>query len=219
MIQSPLNNVLVTIDAKYIENFSNMLRQASLNHGSQINPADYVNIIGTIVSIPQEISNKKEYKGFTTNDIKIGDKAIFRYDVVFDFTEQEDGSAKFKNCFWYKGQEYWAVDILKLFAVIRDGKIIMLNGYCMLEDIATPPMILLPQHMKRFANAAKATLTNIGNPMCHVKRIDAQEGDIVFFNPNLIQVYKIRGKEFGILPQHHILGREIQKYTPKIILN
>lgn len=219
MIQAPFNNLLVTIETKYIENFTNMLKAAAINHGSQINPADYVQIIGTIESLPQEICNRREYKGYTLDNIKVGDKAIFRYDVVFDFLEQEDGSAKFKNMFWYKGKEYWTVDIQKLFAVIRGNQIIMVNGYCMLEDMTKPPLILLPQHMKRMATAAKAILTHIGNPMRNVEHIKAEEGDTVFYNPFLVQQYKIKDKEFGIIPQHHILGIEIPKINPKIFLN
>jgi hypothetical protein len=55
-MESPLNNVLVTIDRKYIGHITDVLRMSQLAPDSQLNPADLVNIIGTVVSVPRGTS-------------------------------------------------------------------------------------------------------------------------------------------------------------------
>jgi len=114
-LTSATNHVIVTIDTKYIADLYNMIRRAALNPGSQINPADYVQITGQVVSAPKSICGKVDYKGFTTKNIQVGDTAIFSYRVVFTFDEAADGSATHKNAFMYRGKEYWKVDIQDLF--------------------------------------------------------------------------------------------------------
>ncbi len=212
MIASPQNNVIVTIPEKYIANLSNMIRMANLNYGSQINPADFVNIIGEVVSVPKLISKRHDYIGFTAKDIRKGDKAIFSYAVIFTFTEKEDNTATYRNMFWYKGLEYWQVDIQNLYAVIRNGKIIMVNGYCMVEEMSEPSMIVLPASMQKLIRASTATLTQIGNNLEGVPKIEAQVGDIVHYNPAKLVKYEIKGKTFGILRQKDICGVEIGDY-------
>lgn len=214
MIQSPLNNVVVQVETKYHSNFSNMVKRANLNPGSQINPADYVQITGKVVSVPKAISNRYDYKGFTTNDIYPDDIAIFRYDVIYDFIENESGDEPlYKNMVWMKGQEYFMADIQKIFGVIRAGEIIMVNGYCMVENMSIPSALILPQHLKNVIQASSATLTQIGRNLTHMKRISAQPGDTVYYNPGIIQNYEINGKKFGVLSQRQILGRKIANYS------
>jgi len=215
MLQAAYNNVIVFVETKMIQNLTNAIRMSNLNKGSQINPADYVNVIGTIHSLPQEITDKKrDYKGFSTRDMKVGDTVIMRYDVIWDFEELEDGNAKFKNNVYYNGIDYWIADIQKIFAIIRNGKIRMVNGYCMIEGMTKPMLIVLPnQSAKRLVNASSASLTHISNNLTHLKRIDAEVGDIVYYNPAIVQEYKIKGKEFGILRQSDILGRSTANYA------
>jgi co-chaperonin GroES (HSP10) len=214
MIKCPLDKVVVQVDTKYHKNFSNMIKRANMNPGSQINPADYVQIIGEVVAIPDFINNRIDYKGFTTNDIYPGDIAIFRYDVIYDFVESAEGEDPiYKNMVWVKGQEYFLADIQKIFGVIRAGEIIMVNGYCMVENMSAPPSLVLPQHLKNLIRTASATITNIGNPLSHQKPIGAKPGDIVYYNPAVLQRYEINEKKFGILTQKQILGRKVGSYS------
>ncbi len=206
---SPIyNNVLIDIDVVYTSNLSRMLAGANLNPGTQINPADYVANIGTVLSLPKMISPRRDYKGFSTKDILPGDKCIIRYDVVYKFHDTDDGSKKFKNYFWYNRQDYWAASIDKIFGVIRDGQIIMINGYCMVEQIEKKSLIVTNAESKRKTTAISGTLTGIGNNLTHLSNIQAQPGDKIYFNPNILQPYKINGKEFGIVSQKHIFGAE-----------
>jgi co-chaperonin GroES (HSP10) len=213
-IQSPLNNIIVNIDTKYIGGISDILRQSQLTPESQLNPADLVNIMSTVVSVPRGTSERQDYKGFSINNIKPGDTAIFRYDVVFSFVKQDVSEEPiYKNEFWYKGKSYWRVDIQKLFAVIRDNKIIMMNGYCMLENMSKASNIILPASMKRLKAAGTAVITHIDNNLTHLPIIDAIPLDTVFYNPLIVQNYKINGKEFGIIKQKDIYGKCPPEYA------
>lgn len=213
-LTSATNHVIVTIDTKYISDLYNMIRRAALNPGSQINPADYVQITGQVVSAPKSICGRADYKGFTTKNIQVGDTAIFSYRVVFTFDEAADGSATHKNAFMYRGKEYWKVDIQDLFAVIRDGNMIMQNGYCMVQGMTAPPVLIMPVHTKRAVNVASATITHVGDNLSGVKPIHARNGDTVFYNPSKLQQYRINGKEFGILRQKDILAFSVADYNP-----
>ena len=207
-IQAPFNNVFVTVESKYVAHFSKMLRGASLNPGTQVNPADYVQMLGTVVSVPKKISNRRDYIGFSFADIQVGDKCIMRYDVVYSFVESAEGTHSFRNNFWYKGVDYWAASIDKIFGVIRDGKIIMINGYCMIQDMEKKPLILTDTFDKRRATTTSATLVGIGNNLTTTEAVSAKQGDRVYYNPAVVQSYKINDKQFGIISQKHILGSE-----------
>lgn len=218
MLIAPINNVLVKIKTKYHKNISNIMLLADFNPANQLNPADLVNIVGEIVSLPLAISDRRDYKGFTTKDMQVGDTAIFRYDVIYDFV-QNDKEFRYKNCIWYKGEEYWQVDIQKVFGVIRNGKIIMVNGYCMVEDTPPPSNLILPQEGRQYTNAAIATLTHIGKNLDHLNPIEAYPGDKVFFNHHFLQKYEMNKKPFGIITQKRIYGKKVADYSDFRLLN
>jgi co-chaperonin GroES (HSP10) len=212
-LSAPFNNLLVKIETKFIQEVTHAIRMANLNHGTQINPADYVSITGEIVSLPKKIMDRYDYNGFSLKDIRIGDIAIFSYAIIFTFVEKADGEATYKNMFYYAGNEYWKVDIQNLYGVIRNGKIIMVNGYCMVEQMSQPSMIILPASEKRKIRASTATLTQIGNNLEGEKTISAYPGDKVHYNPNKLIEYSIGEKKFGILRQKDIAGVEIGGYS------
>src|SRR5690606_11302359 len=127
---------------------------------------------------------------------QVGDIAIFRYDVVFNYViNVETDTLEYKNMIWYKGKEYWLVDIQQIFGVIRNSSIKMVNGYCMLENVSKESQIVLPQSMKRIVRAKEATLSHIGSNLEGLKMIDAFPGDTVYVNPFKIQNYHIKEKK------------------------
>lgn len=213
MFQCYLNNVVVKVKTKYHKDVANMVKRATLNPGSQINPCDFVSITGEVVSIPKYFSNREDYKGYTTNDIYPGDTAIFRYDVICDIHQTEpDADPIYKNMVWFKGQEYFLADIQKVFGVIRAGEIIMTNGYCMIEKMSAPSALILPHHLKKVIQTASATLMGIGRQLSHLKPVSAEPGDTVYYNPLKVQEYEISGKKFGILRQKDISAKKIASF-------
>lgn len=205
MLQPPLNNLLLKIGDIFVKQYGAIAKTSALySQTSDINASDMVNIIGEIVGIPKGISTKdRRFKGFSTEDIQIGDTAIYRYDVIYQF---DRSGVKFKNMFWYRGKEYWSAAIDKIFGVIRKGEIIMVNGYCMVESVNSPTNIILPESMRNIDGLGTATLTQIGNNRTHLDNIEASPGDTVFFDPNILQKYEIGKKKFGILSQSQIMG-------------
>jgi len=189
------------------------MKMAAIQNNTSIEPADMANIVGEVVSAPKSISNKREYKGFSANDIQKGDTVILSHLVIFDF-ELTDASGEpvFKNMLFYKAKEFFVANISHIFAVIRDGKVRMQNGYVMVEDMEKPPLIILSQFTRRSISCASARIAHIGKPLTHQKRIDTEFGDIVYYNPNKIQLYQVNGKPFGILRQQDILGKKIPAY-------
>jgi co-chaperonin GroES (HSP10) len=212
MMQAPINNLLIKFDTKYISHYSNIIKAANLNPGSQVNPADLVNIVGEVVSVPRSITRgKRGYEGFSTEDIRVGDTAIVRYDVIFDFDVNAESNEQFyRNATVYKGKEYFKCDIQKVFGVIRNGEIIMVNGYCMIQDMSKPSQIVLPQYMTSLTRACQATLAQIGSNEQGRERIEAAQGDTIFYNNNKVQTYKLQNREVGIIRQRDILGCLLQ---------
>lgn len=201
MFKPPLDKVVVVVDTKYVRNFSSILKMAAIQNNSSIEAADYVNIMGTVVSTPKAISDKREYKGFSAADMLPGDKAIFSHMVIYDFAQLDpEADPIYKNCVWYKGREYFVADVTHIFATIRDNKIRMQNGYVMVTEMQTPPKIILDAKTKRSISAYEATVSQVQKGKEYI------QGDTVFYNPNKLQLYQINGKPFGILRERDVLG-------------
>lgn len=222
MLQSTINNIIIKVKTKWIDNFDNILRMAALNPQSMLNPADYVQIRGEVVSIPKSISKRIDYEGYSTSDIRVGDTAIFSNQVIGTTTQLEpDAEPVFKNRLYYNGEEYFMSDIQHIYAVVRNRQIRMQNGYVMVADMEKPPLIILATQTKKSISSAQAKLTHIGRCLTTETPIDAMPGDTVFYNPNKLLIYQVpqydMGKNigsipFGILKQSHILGKQIPDY-------
>lgn len=205
------DNVVVSIKSKSIGNFTDIWRAANMNPSSQLNPADLVQIIGEVVSVPCAVSTwRRDHEGFSTEHIRVGDRVFFRYDVVFDLVEDMESEKPIhRNRVGYIDKEYWLVDITKLFAIIRGEEVIMLNGYVLLEDMSEKRMIVLPEHLSHIDATSSATVAAIGYPHGNHKPIDVQNGDKVYFNHRRVQEYTLADKKFGVTRQQDILGKEI----------
>jgi len=204
MLQATTNSLIIKVDHKYIGNISSVMKLASIQNNASVDPNDLVNIMGEVISIPKKIDSIREYDGFTTKGIVVGDTAIFSYSVISDIIMDEDKLIH-KNNFQYHGKDYFLCDITKIFAVIRNGEIIMLNGYV----IGTPleeSTIVLPASMKRQKKAAHSTLMQINVPRGNIKKVKAKIGDTFYVNPFTVQKYQINGKRFIISEQDKIFG-------------
>lgn len=209
MIQAAENNLFIKIDTPYIGNITDVLRVSAIANGSSVDPTDIVNIIGEVVSIPKTITTEKRgYEGFSTKDIQVGDTAIFRFDLIYEFKMLSKTEKTYKNRIWYKGQELWSCDIQKVFGVIRDGKIIMINGYMMLTDFEAP-VIILSQSNAKERSPQISQVMHIGGPKEGDNPIPVEVWQNVYFNANLAAKYQIKGKPFRIIQQNKILGKEI----------
>lgn len=209
MIQAPVNKVIVHPKTKYIRHISDLMKRSSIQNGASVDPADVVNIIGEIVSIPQQITDTPDYQGYSIEELQIGDIAIFSFKVIYDLIiKQENGEPIYRNLIKYNGEEYFSCDIRNLFGVIRGEEIIMINGYVMLEDFEKDK-IIMAQSLKKQKRAKSCHIMHIGKNRQHLPDIQAKNGDLVYFNADKAQHYEINGKKFIILQQDKILGKEI----------
>jgi co-chaperonin GroES (HSP10) len=179
---------------------------ANLNPASKVNPADYVNIVGEIVAVPRSIAQRKDLIGYSTEDLRVGDVAIFSYQVIYNIKEMPDGKPLYRNQLNYKESEVFRADISQIFAVIRDEQIIMVNGYVMLDTISEPSRLVLVTSKRVTPNAVTANVTAIGKPLTTSRPIEVEMGQTVYLDHKKIQHYTYNDMKFGIVQQRHIYG-------------
>ena len=209
MIQAPTNKVIVHPKTRYIKHITDLMKRSSIQNGATVDPTDVVNIVGEIVSLPLQISDTKDYEGYTTEDLQVGDIAIFSFKVIYDLIiKQENGEPVYKNLIKYNGNEYFSCDIRNLFGVIRGEEIIMVNGYVMATEFEQNK-IIVSQSLKKAKKTKSSHIMHIGKNRSNAKKIGASNGDLIFFDPQKVQHYEINEKKFIILQQDKIFGREI----------
>ena len=186
-IQAAENKIILTVTTKYISNFTDIMKVASIQNMATVHGEDLVQILGTIVSLPKKITDDKLHNGFSLKDIRVGDTAIFSFNVIFDWViKSPDADPSYKNLITLHGKEYWQADITKIFAVIRNGEIIMVNGYVM----ATPfveDRIIVSAVSKRAKGSKSSTVMHVGNPKENLPSISIKSGDTIFYNPLIVQ--------------------------------
>lgn len=207
MFQPPENKVVIKVVNKFIKAITNIHKISSIQNDTTINPSDYVTICGEVVALPKRVTNDREHEGFTTNDIYVGDKAIFSFQVISDIVyKMEQEKVVYMNMVVYKGIEYFLADINLIFGVIRGGDIYMINGYVMLNEYPVG-LIHLLNSSKKVKGTTSSKVMHIGNPRTHHTMIDVKSEDEVLYSPLKPQHYQINGKPFIILRQNQILGK------------
>jgi co-chaperonin GroES (HSP10) len=208
MIQAPANKIIVYPKAKYTKNITDIMKRAAIQNGATVDPSEVVNIVGEVVSVPLQISDTRDYEGFSLNNIKVGDTAIFSYKVIYDlFMKTEHQEPIYRNRIWYEGKELFTCDIRNLFGIIREGEITMVNGYVMLTEYEKKH-IIVPAGMKKQKNATSSQIMHIGDAKTSLTPINAKQGDTVFYNSSKAAHYHINDKKFVILQQDRILGMD-----------
>lgn len=209
IIQTAVDKVVLKMETKYISNFSSIMKIAAIENNSSIHLEDLCNIVGTIVSLPRTISNDRWHKGFSTKDIQVGDTAIFSFSIVYDFYQREHmGEPVYKNLITYHGEEYWLADITKIYAVIRNGEMLMVNGYVMATPFAEDKIVISAAH-KKSKKTKSSEVMHIGNSKENTPKLSIKTGDTIYYNSQIAQKYQINNKPFIILQQHQVYGKEV----------
>lgn len=204
MLQAGYNDIYVKVNNTSQKSKTQIAIAASMEHDSSINLMNYITITGEVVSIPKKVETSEYDNGYSTKDIRIGDTAIFSYYVVGDLYIVEN-EHRHKNLVYYQGQQLFKASIENIFGVIRNGEIIMINGYVMIDDF-TPSKLILPSYLKSLITASRSKLLYIGNPKENEESVTAKQNDNVYFNPYIVQRYNIGDKKFCIIRQDQILG-------------
>lgn len=209
-VQSTSNNVFVKVKAKYIKNITAMVKRAAIENLSTIEPSDYVNIVGEVVSLPKSITTDRWHEGMTTEHIKIGDTVLFSRQVIYDLDATHLEEPVYKNRIYHEAEEYFAADIAHIYGIIRPEGITMINGWVMLTEFQESK-IVVPAYMKQMKKSVSSEIMYTGYPKTNQQPINAQQGDTVFYSPFTAQKYQINDKPFIIIPQEKIFGKSIQK--------
>ena len=205
MLQAPTTNVIISVKTKYTAAISKIMRLAAIKNISSVDPADVVNIVGTVESIPKSLPKLRDFEGFSTKDLQVGDTVIFSYKVIYDMLATETDDPKYKNRIWHNGKEFFAADIRKIFGIIRGDEIVMINGYVMLRPFQESKIVLFAGS-KIAKGTVKCQIMYIGGSLKNEVPIDAKQGDWAYFNPMIATKYQINNKPFVIVTQTHILG-------------
>ena len=91
----------------------------------------------------------------------------------------------------------------------------MVNGYVMAEQFEEDKIFMQPESRKS-RKCKSSVLMHIGRPKVGHKRVNAEPGDLIYYNPLKVQKYQINGKPFIILNQSHILGRVKPKKVKQV---
>jgi len=209
MLQSPQDKVFVTVTSKYTKDFGSLTKRFAIEQGTSVHLEDLVNIVGTVYSLPKEITKEKKEQGFSMDEIQPGDQLIFSFSVIYDFYQKHpEGEILYRNRINYKGKDYWLADISKIFAIIRGEEIIMINGFVMASRFAENRLFTQPEY-KTTRISKSSEVLHIGSPRTNLKKISAKSGHTIYYNPAKVQKYEINGKPFLILNQSQVLGRKV----------
>lgn len=211
-MHAPLNNCFVTIEKKFHDS-TTFESGITLYHDTTFHPEEHAMLRGQIVSLPTGVQIRADYEGMTLDGLQPGDDILMRYDVVFAYSDQPDRSTPlYKNMLWLDGEEYWRVDIQKIFAVVRDGMYHMLNGYVMVEQYIeerSHSFLIIPKAYRKIPAATIMVIRHIGEPAAGLRPVALKAGDRIVCMPGVAQPYRINDDKFWILKQSHIVG----KYT------
>jgi len=207
MIISPQDKLIVSITSKYTKDFGSLTKRLSIGDATSVHIEDFAQIIGKVVSLPKELSQKNIDNGYSMDGIEVGDTIIFAFNVVFDFYQKEpDGEPIYRNRIRFDTKDYWLADITKVFGIIRGEKVIMVNGFVMATPFKDDLIFTQPQN-RRSRVSKHSDVMWVGSPRTNQKPIDIKQGDTIFYNPKKTQKYQINDKPFIILTQQQVLGK------------
>lgn len=209
-MNAPVNKLLVSIEKKLYDS-------RTFESGKTIyfdptwSPEEYAMLKATVVSVPPSIIKRKDYEGYEVL-VRPGDEILIRYDVVFAYKDQPDrDSPIYKNLIFNynqlfeKFEELWLCDILQVFAIIKDGRYFMINGFVMLDIITEKQedfsaLIARPDSYNNQELKHMAIVKASANP-------NMATGDTVFINPQTVMCYQLNLTKFYIIKEQYILGR------------
>lgn len=138
-MKSPLNRIFVTIEKKWNDEIK--VGDLTLFQDTTFRPEWNVNTVGTVISTPGRVIKDYYEDDFVANVLP-GDKLYFNFNVTLDL----------ENLIEHEGEEYWGVDYYNAIAVVRDGKIIPVGSYILIEpqeEEITSSFIIIPESVKK----------------------------------------------------------------------
>jgi hypothetical protein len=139
------NNVLIKLDK---DNDSLKFKNGvEIYLDTSFDPEKHATVIGEVYGIPRKL----KYTGKANNgmpwhvpmEIQIGDKVVVYYLAVVNCFRPESFKAVIED-----SGKYVFVNYQNIYAIIRNGTIMPINGYCLIEPCENPEWTRLKQRMK-----------------------------------------------------------------------
>ncbi len=165
-----------------------------------------------------------KYLSDIPQEVRVGDRIYFHFNTIKQQNfVQVDG--KHPDRTWFIKVRYDQV-----FCVIRDGKIIPIGGNCLIdpdfeswEDISIPvpsgltnpdgSPIMKPKEQWLVTKSApsykylKGFVRHVGSPL-RGDNCEIREGQRIWYHRNADFMVKVEGREYFVIKQRHIIGRE-----------
>ena len=126
-------------------------------------PEKHIVRIGTVEKVPTRLNYKHGHTGFpwqTEVELQEGDKVVMYFLAIQNCLRPE------KKCYHKEGDDVWIyIKYNNIYAAIRDGKIIPVNGYVLVEPVEDPAWIVKEEQYKRLnlelVDLRKPSLTDV----------------------------------------------------------
>lgn len=108
---------------------------------TSFNPEENSTVSGIVVGVPTVVDKVNVSPDFKHN-VLVGDKLYFNFNVVLDND----------NLIVHEGQEYWTVDYWNAIALVRDGQIIPVGDYILIDPIqeeVISSLLIIPDAYKK----------------------------------------------------------------------
>lgn len=210
-VQPVYDKVLVEVDSEWRGEQKGKYGVIGIVYENDIDRSVGAQRVGKVVAVPRAISNHY-YLKLVNDTVMVGDTLYFHFNAILSDTKIELN---------IHDKPYYLVDMDQIFAIVRDGQIIMYGGRILteplfdedIEDIGnlmvrkTKSGIISEINVKH--NLKKATLAHIGNSLKGHKKPDVSPGDLVYYDQDADFENEIEGKKYFCMMQDDILMKEI----------
>lgn len=138
------NNILIKLDPE--NNLVKLKNGTDLYIDTAYEPEKHATVLGEVIGMPKKLFyNGIPNQGMpwkTNMELKIGDRAICYYLAVLNALRPESMKAFIEGV-----DRFVFVQYQNIFAIIREGVIIPINGYCLVEPCENPYIKELEERM------------------------------------------------------------------------
>lgn len=202
------NNVLVQVDSEKkttIKHGALELVAAGTDYNEDLSV--YAQTLGRCVNVPRGASDGIFRQ--IEQEVRVGDEVVLHYNSIDE-----------NQSFEHEGETLYLVPYDYIFAVIRDGEIVMIGGRVLCLPIyegveedgmvvkKTESGIITDINVKH--DLKKAILSHIGTPLKNCKTLPVNTGDLVWYDKDADFENTIMGKKYFVMTQEDLL-----MYQPK----
>lgn len=146
----PIYKIFVTIDKRFQDEVVTE-GGMKLYKDPTFKPEENSTTVGVVAAIPAKHDTKNFLPDFMFN-VKEGDKLYFNFNITIDPN----------NMVEVDGQEYWMVDYFEAIALVRDGKILPVGSYLLVEpmDEEIETSLIVPEMVNKERNRGKVVASN-----------------------------------------------------------